>query len=86
MAKEQISEVALFIDADNLPPSAVDWVFEHWRRLEVLVPVRRAYGGHEKLAGMKDLFDKARGAYFCQSGERYYRCGTGGGCHGFAAS
>jgi hypothetical protein len=69
MAKEQISEVALFIDADNLPPSAVDWVFEHWRRLEVLVPVRRAYGGHEKLAGMKDVLTKHAVRTFVNQGK-----------------
>lgn len=54
MLNKQISELALFIDADNLPPSAVDWVFEYLLRLGIRVSIRRAYGGLEKLSAMKD--------------------------------
>lgn len=55
MLTKQESKLAIFIDADNLPPSAVDWVFEYLLRLDILVSIRRAYGGHEKLSAMKDV-------------------------------
>jgi uncharacterized LabA/DUF88 family protein len=54
MLTNQVSKLAIFIDADNLPPSAVDWVFEYLLQLGILVSIRRAYGGHEKLSAMKD--------------------------------
>lgn len=69
MLKEQISKVALLIDADNLPPVAVDLVFEHLHKLGVLVQVRRAYGGHEKLAGMKDVLRRHAVRAFVNQGK-----------------
>jgi len=69
MVKEQVSKVALLIDADNLPPVAVDLVFEHWQKLGTLVPVRRAYGGHEKLAGMKDVLRRHAVRAFVNQGK-----------------
>jgi hypothetical protein len=48
--------VAFLLDADNLSSTSdVDQVFAHFRRLGVTVTVRRAYGGNEKLTGMKDV-------------------------------
>ena len=45
---------AILIDADNLSPAAVDQAFMHMAHQGWRVTLRRAYGGHEKLAGMKD--------------------------------
>lgn len=45
---------AMLIDADNLSPAAVDQAFTHMAHQGWRVTMRRAYGGHEKLAGMKD--------------------------------
>jgi hypothetical protein len=48
--------VAFLLDADNLSSASdVEQVFAHLRRLGAEVTVRRAYGGLEKLAGMKDV-------------------------------
>lgn len=55
MANDQVMFVAVLIDADNLPPTAVEEVFDHFMRSGEQVSVRRAYGGHEKLAGMRDV-------------------------------
>jgi hypothetical protein len=45
---------AILIDADNLSPSAVEQAFTHMAHQGWRVTLRRAYGGHEKLVGMKD--------------------------------
>jgi hypothetical protein len=45
---------AILIDADNLSAAAVDQAFTHMAHQGWRVTLRRAYGGHEKLAGMKD--------------------------------
>lgn len=45
---------ALLIDADNLSAAAIDQAFRHLAHQGLRVTLRRAYGGHEKLAGMKD--------------------------------
>jgi hypothetical protein len=45
---------AMLIDADNLSAPAIDHAFAHMERQGWRVTLRRAYGGHEKLAGMKD--------------------------------
>ncbi|MEJ8835134.1 NYN domain-containing protein [Ramlibacter sp. AN1133] len=45
---------AILIDADNLSPAAVEQCFTHMAHQGWRVTLRRAYGGHEKLAGMKD--------------------------------
>ncbi len=48
--------VAFLLDADNLSSASdVDQVFGHFRRLGINVSVRRAYGGHEKLTGIKEV-------------------------------
>ena len=48
--------VAFLLDADNLSSASdVDQVFAHFRGIGIAVSVRRAYGGHEKLAGIKDV-------------------------------
>ncbi|MDF1483907.1 NYN domain-containing protein [Ramlibacter sp. H39-3-26] len=55
MTSDPLPSAALLIDADNLSPTAVDEAFAHLRALGAAIPVRRAYGGLEKLAGMKDV-------------------------------
>ncbi|WP_460890733.1 NYN domain-containing protein, partial [Ramlibacter alkalitolerans] len=45
---------AILIDADNLSPTAVEQAFTHMAHQGWRVTLRRAYGGHEKLVGMKD--------------------------------
>ena len=45
---------AILIDADNLSPAAVDQAFTHMAHQGWRLTLRRAYGGHEKLAGMRD--------------------------------
>jgi hypothetical protein len=48
--------VAFLLDADNLSSASdVDQVFDHFGRLGIAVTVRRAYGGTEKLTGIKDV-------------------------------
>lgn len=48
--------VAFLLDADNLSSASdVEQVFGHFRRLGINVSVRRAYGGHEKLTGIKEV-------------------------------
>lgn len=44
----------LLIDADNLSAAAIEQAFTHLAHQGLQVTLRRAYGGHEKLAGMKD--------------------------------
>ena len=47
---------AFLLDADNLSSASdVEQVFAHLRRQGIHVSVRRAYGGHDKLAGIKDV-------------------------------
>jgi hypothetical protein len=45
---------AILIDADNLSPAAVDQAFTHMAHQGWRVTLRRAYGGHDKLAGMRE--------------------------------
>ena len=48
--------VAFLLDADNLSSASdVDQIFDHFRRLGTMVSVRRAYGGTEKLTGIKEV-------------------------------
>lgn len=48
--------IALLLDADNLSSTAdVQAVFEHLGRLGAPVSVRRAYGGVDKLANLKEV-------------------------------
>lgn len=58
MIQNQKTSVAFLIDADNLSAPAVQQAFEHLQRDGALVTVRRAYGGHEALAGMKDMLKR----------------------------
>lgn len=69
MVNKQVSESALFIDADNLPPSSVDWVFEYLLRVGILVSIRRAYGGLEKLSAMKDALRQRAVRSFVNQGK-----------------
>ncbi len=48
--------VAFLLDADNLSSASdVDQIFDHLRGLGMMVSVRRAYGGTEKLTGIKEV-------------------------------
>ena len=47
--------VALLIDADNLSAEAVAELINFLRLRGAPMPIRRAYGGLEALAGMKDI-------------------------------
>lgn len=47
--------VAFLIDADNLSAAGIDEAFQHLQEAGATVQVRRAYGGIEKLAGLKDV-------------------------------
>jgi len=55
MKTETPRKMALLIDADNLSPNDVQAVFDYLDKSGYLMPVRRAYGGYEKLSGMKDV-------------------------------
>lgn len=50
----QGAAAAILIDADNLSAAAIDQAFTHMARHGWRVTLRRAYGGHEKLVGMRD--------------------------------
>lgn len=45
---------ALLIDADNLSPDNIERAVAHMREQGWRLTLKRAYGGHEKLAGMRD--------------------------------
>jgi hypothetical protein len=45
---------ALLIDADNIGAQGVDFAVTHLRHQGWRLTIKRAYGGHDKLAGMKD--------------------------------
>lgn len=47
--------MAFLIDADNLPAGAIDSAFEHLELAGATVSIRRAYGGFEKLSGLKEV-------------------------------
>jgi hypothetical protein len=55
MPNDKQDALAFLIDADNMSPAAVDEAFGHFGKMDVQVSVRRAYGGHEKLSGMKEV-------------------------------
>lgn len=63
-----MSQIAFLIDADNLATaSEVEEAFDHLRRLGTVV-LRRAYGGHEKLAGIKDVLKRLAVRSFVNQG------------------
>lgn len=53
--QDRIPPVAFLIDADNLTGTGIDDAFEHLKQAGATVLIRRAYGGFEKLAGMKEV-------------------------------
>lgn len=55
MTNQSKFSAALFVDADNMSPLAVKESFAHLKRISAEVSVRRAYGGLEKLSGLKDV-------------------------------
>lgn len=54
-SKNKSPAVAFLIDADNLSSGGIEEAFEHLRQADATVQVRRAYGGIEKLAGLKEV-------------------------------
>ena len=49
-------KAALLLDADNLSSASdVDQAFRYFEAKGLSVSVRRAYGGHDKLSGLKDV-------------------------------
>lgn len=49
-----VESAALFIDGDNLSPSAVIRAVEHLKQQATSLPVRRAYAGLQKLGDLRD--------------------------------
>jgi hypothetical protein len=55
VAANRANEAALIIDADNISDAvAIERALAHMQEQGWRLTVRRAYGGHEKLAGLKD--------------------------------
>jgi NYN domain len=61
--------VAFLIDADNLASSAIEEAFENLKQAGATVQIRRAYGGVEKLAGMKDVLRRHAVQAFVNQGK-----------------
>jgi len=55
MTKQSEFLVALFVDADNMSLLAIEESFAYLTRIGATVSVRRAYGGLEKLSGLRDV-------------------------------
>ena len=53
----------------NLTGSAIDEAFEHLERAGATVQIRRAYGGFEKLAGLKDVIRRRAIQAFVNQGK-----------------
>ena len=62
-------KVALLIDADNLSSASVKEAFEHLTKLGAFVSIRRAHGGLEKLAGIKDVLRRYAVSAFVNQGK-----------------
>lgn len=54
MSDAETRAAALLVDADNVSTQCVEYALQELGRQGWRVSMRRAYGGHEKLAGMKD--------------------------------
>lgn len=52
---DEISTCAFFIDGDNLTPEGIEEAFAHLKHGGKHVSMRRAYGGAEKLQGLRDV-------------------------------
>ncbi len=61
--------VAFLIDADNLTFSATEEAFQHLKDAGATVQIRRAYGGFEKLAGVKDVLRRHSVQAFVNQGK-----------------
>ncbi|MFZ2219927.1 MAG: NYN domain-containing protein [Rhodoferax sp.] len=55
LTKLKMPTVAFLIDADNLSAAGIEEAFQHLQEAGATVQVRRAYGGIEKLLGLKDV-------------------------------
>ncbi len=62
-------KLALFIDGDNVSPGDLEAVFSHLHQEGYLLPVRRAYGGGEKLSGMKEVLRQRAVRAFVNQGK-----------------
>lgn len=49
---------AFLVDADNVPPALVEFALQQLERRGCTVPLRRVYGGHEKLLGLKTIIQR----------------------------
>lgn len=58
MANDCVAVAAVLIDADNISGATVEGTLQYLTKQQTQVPVRRAYGGHEKLAGLKDVLKR----------------------------
>ena len=67
--QDRAPSVAFLIDADNLPAVEIDDAFEHLKQAGAAVLIRRAYGGIEKLAGMKDVLRRHSVQAFVNQGK-----------------
>lgn len=48
----------LLVDADNVQPALVEFALQQLERRGCTVPLRRVYGGHEKLLGLKTIIQR----------------------------
>ena len=55
LTKLKLPTVAILIDADNLSSVGIEEAFRHLCEAGATVQVRRAYGGIEKIVGMKEV-------------------------------
>lgn len=66
---EKTPSVAFLIDADNLSAGGIEEAFEQLHQAQATVQVRRAYGGLEKLAGLKDVLRRHAVQSFVNQGK-----------------
>lgn len=69
LTPDKAPSVAFLIDADNLTAGGIEEAFEQLHQAQASVPVRRAYGGLEKLAGLKDVLRRHAVQCFVNQGK-----------------
>ena len=65
----ETSTCAFFIDGDNLTPAAVEEAFAYLKLCGKHVAVRRAFGGPEKLQGLRDVLKRHATRAFLNAGK-----------------